>query len=171
MGKYIALGMMVYGVGSMLYQWLQGQRVRQTRLDAFLLFLQKSLYAMEREKMRLITYFQEYQSGDEVLRETLQEIGSRLGRNVYPHGELVWEEVFLEKKGRWNCDEETFLLLLNAGYGFFGGSRKENICFLQKSIQELEVRQKALKEKDAQERKVWLPVGMLGSLMFFIIFL
>ena len=161
--------MVLYGVASMLYQWVQMQKLRQKRIEEFLLFLQKSLYVMEREPMRLIAYFMEYPAREYVLRETLQEIGERLEKNQYPRGEQVWEEVFLEKKKAWDCEEETFVLLFRAGMGFFGRDRKENICFLQKSIQELELQQKKRKEKDAQERKVWLPLGMLGSMMFLIL--
>lgn len=171
MEKIIVSVIVFYGVSSFLYQWMQNQKLRQQHLDAFLVFLQKSLYAMEKEKIRLVSYFQEYQGADEVLTESLREIGYRLSQNQYPHGEMVWEEVFIEYKNRWNCDEETFALLINAAHGFFGGSRKENMCFLQKSIKELEMQQKKIKEKDIQERKVWLPVGMLGSLMFLIVFI
>lgn len=171
MEKYLAFGLFFYGVASMLYQWVCRQKLRQNRVEVFVVFLQKSLYAMENERMRLIPYLMEYQGGDEVFTDTLREIGRRLGQNEYPHGDMVWEEVFLEKKEQWNCDEETFLLLLNAAYGFFSGSRNVNMCFLQKSIQELELQLKKRKEKDAQERKVWLPLGMLGSVMFLILFI
>lgn len=169
MGKYIALCLLLAGVGSLLYQWVQQQKSRQHRIECFVLFLEKSFYAMERENMRLLPFFQEYDSGDEVVDAFLQELGRRLGEKQYPRGELVWQEVLMEHKENWNCDEDTFLLLRNASYGFFGGSRKENLCFLQKSIRELELQLAKNKEKDMQKRKVWLPVGMLGSVMLMIL--
>ena len=61
MGKIISLGLFMYGVVSILFQWIQSQKARQSRVDACILFLQKSLYAMESEKMRLIPYFTGYQ--------------------------------------------------------------------------------------------------------------
>ena len=169
MEKIIIGGVICYGIGNFLYQWIQKQKLRQQHIDAFLVFLQKSLYAMETGKIRLISYFQEYQSSDTVLMKILKEISNRLSENQYPYGELLWEEVFQEYREQWKCNEEVFLLIVNASHGFFGKSRQENICFLQKSIRELEIQQRKEKEKDAQEQKVWLPVGILGSLMFFII--
>ena len=171
MGKYIALGLFLAGVSSLLYQWVQMQKCGQHRIENFLLFLQKSQYAMERENIRLISYLKNYESGDTVINAFLEELGSRLEMNQYPCGELAWQEVLIEQREKWGCDEETFSILLNASHGFFSGSRKENLCFLQKSIREFEQQLKVKKEKDMQDRKVWLPVGMLGSLMVVILFL
>ena len=71
----------------------------------------------------------------------------------------------------WNLSQEVFSIIVQAGNGFFGRSREENISFLKKSLTELEIQQVNMKEKDAQERKVWVPVGMLGTMMLAILFL
>jgi len=62
-------------------------------------------------------------------------------------------------------------LLIRAGEGFFGRTCEENLCFLQKVIEELEIERKKSKEADKNERKVWIPVSMLGGIMLTILFL
>lgn len=171
MGKWIGIVLLLGGIAGYLYSWICGQKEKQQRRHAFIVFLQKSIFAMETEKVRLIEFFTNYSSKDAVLTETLQEIANRLSMHLYPDGSKVWQDVFLEKKSRWNMDEETFDLMQKAGEGFFGRSREENICFLQKSIKELEIQQQKMKEKEMQQRKVWVPVGMLGGIMLVIIFL
>lgn len=159
------------GIAAYLYNWLLNQRARQKRGEEFIVFLQKSIFAIDAEKVKLIDYLENYKSTDEVLESTLREISSRLSQNIYPEGQSVWEEVFREEKQNWDFDEETFGLVIGAGNGFFGRNRSENICFLQKSLKEMELQMERKKAKDAQERKVWIPVGMLGGVMLMIIFI
>ena len=175
LGIFLTLG----GVGGILYSWVMEQKDRQMRVDVFLLFLQKSLSVMKSEKIIVATYFQRVIEQDmffqnpknEILHRTLEEIIRRLSLHTYPSGQMVWEEVLREKEQDWNLDKETFETLVQAGNGFFGRSREENIRFLNKSIEDLEQHQVRLKEKSVQERKVWIPVGMLGSIMLVILFL
>lgn len=160
---------MLIGVAGVLYSWICCQNAKQKRLEEFILFLQKSVFAMETEKVRVIEFFSNYRCSDEVIEDTLQEMACRLSQNIYPKGQSVWEEVLKEKEQNWKFDKETFGLIVGAGNGFFGRNRNENICFLQKSMKELETQKNNIKIKDAQERKVWLPVGMLGGIMLTIL--
>lgn len=169
MGKIIGMFCVLGGIASFLYSWVLEQKMRHGRLEELIIFLQKSIFAMEEEKVRIIDYFEEYKSRDEILEETLKEIANRLRKNVYPNGQLVWEEVFWEKREAWNYEEETFGMILGVGNGFFGKKRSENLCFLKKSLKQLELQMDKSKEKAAQERKVWIPVGMLGGIMLMII--
>lgn len=169
MGKLIGMFLVLSGIAGFLYSWILAQKTRHRRLEELIVFLQKSVFAMEEEKVRIIAYFENYRSRDVLLEELLQEIAQRLRQNQYPGGQLVWEEVFREKKEAWNCDEETFGMILAAGNGFFGKKRSENVCFLRRSLKQLEMQREKSKEKDTQERKVWIPVGMLGGIMLMII--
>lgn len=171
MGKVIGILLLFSGIVGFLYDWIKAQKVRQNRVEEFLVFLHKAMFAMDTENIKLIPYFYQYKSEDEVLSETLQEIAYRLQQNIYPEGRSVWEEVFREKEQNWDLDEETFGFIINAGNGFFGKNRSENICFLQKGIKEIELQEKKNKEKNAQERKVWVPVGMLSGIMVVILFI
>ena len=141
---------------------------RERKLEEFILFFQKSIGVMESEKIRVIDYFEKYASQE--LQTSLVEIARRLASNTYPNGQIVWEEVFMEEKQNLSFDQETFSIILQAGNCFFGRSREENIRFLQKTVKELETQKKKLMEKDAKERKVWVPVGMLGAVMLTILF-
>ena len=178
MGKIVGMVLVLGGVAGGLHSWMIQQRETQIRLEEVIHFFQKTMFAMEKEKIKIIEYFARYVSMDgpmlskkeSILEKSLHEIAKRLAANTYPNGQSVWEEVFEEEEQNWAFDKETFGVLLRAGNGFFGRSREENICFLQKSIQELEKQQEKIKEKDSQERKVWIPVGMLGAVMIMILF-
>ena len=124
---------------------------------------------METENIKVTNLLEDYQTKDTLLKDTLNEISTRLNLNIYPNGSSAWEEVFREKEQNWNVDEETFGIMIHAGNGFFGRTRGENICFLQRSIRELEEQEKNNRKKDAQERKVWIPVGMLSGVMLVIL--
>lgn len=165
MWRLIGGALLVFGVTGLLYNWIFEQREKQKRLEKIILFLQKSIYDMETEKIKVIDYFAKQEF------KVLKEISNRLSTNTYPNGQSVWEEVFEEEKQNLSFDKETFQIILQAGNGFFGRSRDENISFLKKSLKELEVQQANIKAKDAQERKVWVPVGMLGAVMIVIVFL
>jgi len=179
MGKIVGMFLVLGGVVGVLYSWISMQKEKQMRLEEFILFLQKSIFAMESEKVKVIDYFAKYvyqhsrsaEKCETLLEKSLHKISERLSTNTYPNGQTVWEEVFKEEEQNWNIDKETFGVVLRVGAGFFGRSREENICFLQKSLRELENLQVKINEKDAQERKVWVPVGMLGTIMMLIVFL
>lgn len=171
MGKIIGIILILGGIAGGLYQWMEIQKERQKRVEEFSLFLHKSMFAMETEKIKVIDYFAKYISQDSRITESLHEIASRLKQNIYPNGQLVWEEVLKEKEQEWNLEHEVFQVILKSGTGFFGRSLEENICFLKKQIKELEKEQQKIKEKDAKERKVWVPVSMLSGVMLAILFI
>ena len=179
MWKWLGALLVISGVAGVLYSWCCEQKEKQKRLESMLFFLQKSVYVMQREKIKvaelLIKHIEQNKSEqgnkEEVLVNTLEEILKRLSTNTYPNGQMVWEGVFQEEKKNWNLNPEIYAILVQAGNGFFGRSREENVNFLEKSIKELEEQQAKLKQKNAQERKVWVPVGMLGTMMVIILFL
>lgn len=171
MGKIMGCALLLGGVSGFLYSWIRSQREKQKRLEEFIIFLQKSIFAMETEKVKVIDYFTNYISADEQITRTLQKVAERLRQNIYPKGQNAWEEVLKEEEANLDFDKETFGVVLRAGTGFFGRSREENISFLQKSQKELEKMQERIMEKDAQERKVWVPVGMLGGVMVILLFI
>lgn len=169
MGKMIGLLGILGGIAYVLYNWVLEQKKQHRRMAELVVFLQKTVFAMEEEKIRIIEYFGSYVSREKVLEDTLHEIAQRLEQKIYPNGEIVWENVFWEKREEWNLDEEIFEIVLGLGTGIFGKKRSENLCFLQRGLRELEKQQCRKKEKDAKERKVWIPVGMLGGIMLMII--
>ena len=172
MWKVLGVFLVLAGVAGLLYSWVSLQKERQARLEEMIQFIYKSTYAMETEKVRVIEFFEKYyKENDTLLGNTLHEIAERLRLHVYPSGQEVWEEVFQEKRKVWILEEEMFESILRVGSGFFGRSREENIGILRKWLKEIERIQKKGKEKEEQERKVWIPVGMLGGLMIIILFI
>ncbi|MBR4025940.1 MAG: hypothetical protein IKJ01_00085, partial [Lachnospiraceae bacterium] len=149
--------------------WITRQKTRQRKLHEMEIFFRKAIYAMEEEKARWIVFFENYESRECIVMETLHEIAFRLRQNIYPKGEDAWEAVFMEKKNMWDCSESSFHLLLQSGHAFFGKSRKENSCFLQSYLRQLEECQAQEKQKFQEEKKVWIPVSMLGGCMMVII--
>ncbi len=169
MGKIIGIAFVLGGIVSGLFQWMELQKEKQHRIEEFCIFLHKSIFLMESEKIKVIDYFAKYSSRDSEITKTLQEISNRLSKNIYPNGQSVWEEVLKEED--WNLDKDTYSIILKSGNGFFGRNREENISFLKKQLAELEKQQRKIKEKDEKERKVWVPVGMLSGVMIVIFFL
>ena len=163
MWKVLGCALFGGGVVRVIQIWILEQEKKQKMLDELIIFLRKSLAIMQKEKIHIIKYFQSQN------QEVYLEIARRLSTNTYANGLTVWEEVFMEKEQNLSFHKETFQLVLQAGNGFFGRSREENVQFLEKSIIELEECQRRMKEKDLQERKVWVPVGLLGALMIVII--
>ena len=169
MGRGLGILFLFIGIIGYLKNWMLEQRLRQRRVENFILFLQKTVFAIEAENVKWIPYFRNYYSDEVVLTETMQMLSQMLEQKIFSKGQDAWEEVFREKKQSWDLDHEIFSIILDAGNGFFGRSREENICFLNKTIKELEIKEREMKEKDAKERKVWVPVGMLSGLMLVII--
>ena len=171
MGKIIGMVLVLGGIAGGLFQWMEIQKEKQHRIEEFCVFLHKSIFRMESERIKVIDYFANYVSRDQRITEALQEISKRLSQNIYPDGQSVWEEVLNEMDWNLDLDKETYAVILKSGNGFFGRNREENISFLKKQLEELERQQVKSKEKDAKERKVWVPVGMLSGVMLVLLFL
>ena len=172
MWKIIGIILVITGIAGLLCNWIKLQKERQNRLEELIQFVHKSVYAMKEEKVRVIDFFVKYyDANNNLLGNTLYEIATRLQWHIYPSGQEVWAEVFQEKKEEWMLEEEMFESILRVGNGFFGRSREENICILRKWLNEIELLQKKGKEKEEQERKVWIPVGMLSGMMIIILFI
>lgn len=170
MGKLVGIVLFFCGVVGSLRDWIGNQNEKQKRLDCFILFLQKSIFAIETENVKVVDYFAKSITRDSRMNDALHEIAERLSLHIYPDGSEVWKDVFWEMKRDWDFNEECFELILKAGMGFFGRSKNENVMFLRKSVKELEIQRKKLKEKNIQERKVWVPVSVLGGMMLMILF-
>ena len=164
------IGILFFGMGMIgeLYEWIARNKNRQKRLEEMRIFLTKARYAMEEEKVRWIPFFFNYESQDEIVMQTLQEIAKRLEEHRYRYGEEAWKSVFLEKKREWDCKEGSFQVLMKMGSAFFGRSRQENGEFMERYIRQLEECRKKEKETFAEERKVWIPVSVLGGVMLVI---
>ena len=179
MWKLIGVLSLFGGMAGLLHNWIATEHEKVRCLEDMILFLQKSVYMMKKEKLKVADYFQRYMEQELSVKEcknvwleiALTEMIKRLSANTYPYGQIVWEEVFREEEQNLQFDREVFEIIVRAGNAFFGRSREENVVFLEKSIEELEIQLSNMKEKGRQERKVWIPVGMLGTLMVIILFL
>lgn len=169
MGKIVGIVFVLGGIAGSLFQWIEVQKEKQKHVEEFCLFLHKSIFMMESEKLRIIDYFAKSVLRDSQITNALQEVSKRLSQNIYPNPQMVWEEVLKEQK--WNLDDEIFSIILKSGEGFFGRNREENICFLKQQLEKLERQRIKCKEEDARERKVWIPVGMLSGVMLVILLL
>ena len=169
MGKVVGIVLVLGGIAGGLYQWIVTQNEEQKRIEEFCFFLHKTIFGMKSEKLRMIEHFEKYHNRDPGWQLVFQEISKRLKGNIYPNGVTVWESVLNETD--WGLNDEIFEVMLKCGNGFFGKTKEENISFLKKQLEELEKLQKREREKNAKERNVWVPVGMLSGLMFVILFL
>lgn len=167
------IGILILGIGGVgeIYEWIARNKSRQKRLEELIIFLKKSRYAMEEEKVRWIPFFQTYESEDELVNETLRQVGDYLEQHRYPYGEEAWKSVFLERKNEWNCKESCFQVFMQMGGAFFGRSKQENGAFMERSIRQLEECKQKEIERFAEEKKVWIPVSMLGGVLLVILLL
>ena len=172
MWKLVGSCFVLGGVAGTLYSWICAKKESQKRIEEFVQFIHKSIFAMETEKIKIIDYFLRYRSDeDKLLEHCLHEVAIQLQLNTYATGQEAWEEVFIKKKQVWELEEELFQSVLQTGQVFFGRSRQENISMLRKKLMELEILQQRKKEKNIQENKLWIPLGMLGGVMTIILFL
>ena len=51
MGKIVGIVLLLFGIAGGLYQWLELQKERQMRIEEFCLFLHKSMFRMQTEKI------------------------------------------------------------------------------------------------------------------------
>ena len=159
------------GVTGVLYDWIMTQKLIENRIEEFLQFIHKSIFVMETENIRIINLFMEYQTSDDLLEKSLHSIGNSLNEKRYPTGQEVWRAVFMDIRQELGFDEELFQCILHVANGFFGRSKQENISYLKRYFIEIERMQKQRKEKSKQERKVWIPIGVLGGVMTIILFI
>ena len=171
MGKVVGIALILGGIVGVLYDWIESQKMREKRVEEFAVFIHKFIFAMETEKVKVIDYFSTYSSKDEVLQRTLQEVVIRLKENMYPTGQSVWDEVLREEGKSWGIDKDVLDVIIKCGIGFFGRCKEENITYLKKQLTEIENLQMRKRQKDTKERKVWIPVSLLGGMMVVILFL
>ena len=170
MWKVLGAVCVLAGVAGILYNWTLEQKKKEQRLDAFLFFVRKAIFAIDTEKARIIPLFSSY-DGEPQLTQILHKVAQELSLNVNPKGEKVWENIFLEEEKHLGFEPEVLQMIVQMGKGFFGRSREENITFLKKYVEEIEEQKKTISIRDKQARKIWVPLGMLGALMIIILFL
>ena len=160
---------MVFGFSGYIHEWIHRNISREKRMAELLAFLRKAVYALEETHTPWIRFFEEYESKDICVFESVQEVGRRLKENRYPKGELAWREVMIERRVGWDFSGEAFELLCYVGEAFFGKSQKENLELLNLYIKLIF----QCKEKEhmefAEKKKLWIPVGALGGVMIIII--
>ena len=92
MWRYLGISLILGGTAGVLYSWTYEQKRRVKRLEEFMLFLQKSIFAMETEKIKVVDYFVRYicqsrlrgENRETSLEKILEEIIKRLSANTYP---------------------------------------------------------------------------------------
>ena len=76
MGKLLGSVLIMGGIAGYLYHWQSEQRKRRERIEAFIIFLQKTRYIMETENIKIGQLLENYQARENVLSETLSEIAN-----------------------------------------------------------------------------------------------
>lgn len=167
--KIIGIIIMVIGMGGFIRDWILRHITRRKRMEELLSFFRKAVYAMEETHTPWIRFFEEYESRDECVAESIHEVARRLKENRYPKGELAWRDVMTERKVVWDFSKAAFELLYNSGNAFFGKSQKENLELLRLYIRLLFDCKEQESKEFAEKKKVWIPVGALSGVMIIII--
>lgn len=167
--KIIGIVCMIIGIAGYSYDWISRHITRSKRLEEILTFLRKAGHAMEETHTPWIRFFEEYQSRDACVTESIHEVSHRLKENRYPRGELVWQDVMTERKETLDFSKEAFELLFHSGDAFFGKSQKENLELLNLYKKQLFECKEQERIEFAEKKRLWIPVGALGGVMIIII--
>ncbi len=169
MGKsLVCIGLFLGGIAYMLYSWVAEQKKRERQLEELIFFLEKLNFAMKERKCRVISFLESYPAREESFARLLKALEASLKYHRYPRGEEAWVAA-VKDQGYLSYKEELQDLVLKAGGGIFGMNLEENVHFLKISIKELKDYAKKEKQKVCNDRKVWIPVSLLGGAMLIII--
>lgn len=169
--KIFGILVILAGAGKGLYGWRLGRLQRQKRLEEYAFFLQRAAFVLEKEQTPLVEFFCGYSGSDRLLCQCLRELASALEENTYAQGQLAWQAVFGSHQAEWNLTGEEWTCILQSGRAFFGRSRKELGKLLDAYRQRVEQYHLQEKQEFADRQKVFVPVGMLGSVMLILLLL
>ncbi len=167
--KIVGIIIMVIGIVGFIHDWILRHITRRKRMEEFLFFFRKAVYAMEETHTPWIMFFEKYEGRDACVTESVHEVADRLKENRYPKGELAWQDVMTERRDTFDFSKDTFELLYHSGNAFFGKSQKENLELLRLYIKLLSDCKERESKEFAERKKVWIPVGTLGGIMVIII--
>lgn len=171
MDKLIGIVFILGGCAGMLMSWYERQRRRQRTRTAFAHLFSSWEYSLEREKMRLLEFLDQYAGQEPQVEEFLKALRDALKERRHPTGAALWREVLRANRQRLDLDDELWEILLPASNAFFGSSRRESIqcaCACRVRIEERIEKERA---ELARKQRVYLPVGMLGGVMLIILLL
>lgn len=169
--KVIGILIILAGAGKGLYGWRLGRLQRQKHLEEFAFYLQRAEFALEKEQIPLVEFFNGYSGHDALLCQCLKELASALQENTYMEGQMAWQAVFQQHEAEWNLTAEEWECVLQSGRAFFGRNRQELRRLLGAYRQRMEQYYAKEKLEFADRQKVLVPVGMLGSVMLILLLL
>ena len=169
--KIVGSAVFLAGVAGTLLSWNIRKMAPIRRIQIWIDFMNATEYAMEIDHVNMTIYMEQATINEPVLMQTIRETGMLLKRKQVPFGEEAWEKVCEKYRKEWDMSEEVWSLILSCKHVFFGKNLTENI---EKS-KEIRKRLNGLLEEEkrrfAEQKKIYIPVGMLGSCMFLLIFL
>ena len=171
MGKLIGMVFILAGCGGILVSWCKKQRMRQAVIRELIRLLSRWEYSMEREKVRLFDFLEQYRAGEPLVREFLSEVLEKLRTRDCPSGAKVWGMSLSIMRGMIDFGEDVWDAVLSADGAFFGNSRQESLQCARVCRRRLEECLKQETLEFARRRKVYMPVGMLGGVLLIILFI
>lgn len=169
MGKLTGIALILCGCGGILVNWYERQKQRQSTAAAFLQLLASWEYSLEREKMRLSDFLEQYTTGNERMDGFLETLNLTLKTCSFPTGDALWRAVLEQYRETLDMSDAIWEFMCSASGAFFGSNRKE-------SMQCSEATRRRIEEQFAEERrefvrrqKVYMPVGMLGGVLLVIL--
>ncbi len=171
MVKLVGSAVLLIGAAGTLLSWYCREQARIRRIQIWIDFLHATEYAMEIEHVNMTVYMEQAKVNEPVLLQTIRETGALLGKHLVPFGEEAWDNVCKRYREEWDVSEEVWSLVLSCKDVFFGRNLAENIEKSKGIRKRLTGLLEEEKRRFAEQKKVYVPVGMLGSCMFLLIFL
>lgn len=164
------IGIMLGTVGG-LYAWEEQQCEKRRYLQELYQMFRKGKYELAGQQMRCIDFFDHYHSMKRDVEEVCRRISQMLLDHEVTSGEEAWKQIWEEKLRLYHFSREEREIVCMSGAAFFGKNLKETeelFTIYQAQYERLIAQNRQLHK---EQRKVVLPVGMLGGIMLIILFI
>lgn len=169
MGKLTGIVLIICGCGGFLVNWYERQKKSQGAAAAFAQLLASWEYCLEREKMRLSDFLEQYTAGNDLLDDFLETLNRTMKTCSFPTGDALWREILKQYREDFDASDVIWELMISASGAFFGGNRRESMQCAKATRRRIEEQLMEERREFVRRQKVYMPVGMLGGVLLVIL--
>lgn len=169
MGKLTGIALILCGCGGILVNWYERQKRRQRTAAVFIQLLVSWEYSLEREKMRLSDFLEQYTTGNTRMDAFLETLNRTLKTCSFPTGDVLWREVLEQYREDLDLSDTIWEFMCSASGAFFGSNRKESMQCAEATRRRIEEQLAEERREFVRRQKVYMPVGMLGGVLLVIL--
>lgn len=171
MFKIIGGILVIAGFGGITYSRYMEGRKRIEFLTSLEMLMYKGLFVLLGQQQNVIVFFKTVETGNDLINTILCNIGSDLESHKYSNGLMAWRQNLVKILNILNFKAEIIKTLCDLGNAFFEKSPEEIRESLNRNIKLIGLIKENEIKRQAETKKVWLPVSMLGGAIFVLLFL